>query len=82
VALGGVLVTLLAVVVLILATAGDTQPPPAAGCIRVQVAGRVGGELIHACGKEAEAICARATRFDDPRGRKVVESCRERGIRF
>jgi hypothetical protein len=82
VALAGVAVTLVALLVLVLATAGDTQPPAAAGCIRVQVAGRVGGELIHACGKEAQAICARSTKFDDPRGRKMVESCRERGIKF
>lgn len=78
----GLAVTLIAVLGLILATAGDSQPPAAAGCIRVAVAGRVGGELIHPCGAEARATCARATTFDNERSHTIVAACREAGIKF
>ncbi|HEX2707333.1 MAG TPA: hypothetical protein VHM66_04900 [Solirubrobacterales bacterium] len=82
VVIAGLAVTLIAVLGLILATAGDSQPPPAAGCIRVAVAGRVGGELIHPCGAEARATCARATTFDNERSHTIVAACREAGIKF
>ena len=80
VAIAAVAVTLVALVVVILATAGDSRPGPAPGCIRVVVAGRVGGEVVAGCGAEARAICARSATFDDPRAQKIVESCREAGI--
>lgn len=82
VVIAGLAVTLIAVLGLILATAGDSQPPAAAGCIRVAVAGRVGGELIHPCGAEARATCARATTFDNERSHTIVAACREAGIKF
>ncbi|HWW67045.1 MAG TPA: hypothetical protein VNY83_03590 [Solirubrobacterales bacterium] len=80
VAIAAVGVTLVALVALILATAGDSRPGPAPGCIRVLVAGRVGGEVVAGCGAEAKAICTRSATFDDPRARKIVESCRQAGI--
>ncbi len=80
--LAGLVVTVAALLALVLATAGDSQPPPAPGCIRVNVAGRVGGEQIHACGAEARATCARATTFDNERSHTVVAACREAGIKF
>jgi hypothetical protein len=80
VAVGAVAATLVAIAVLLVATAGDTRPGPGPGCIYVVVAGRVGGEPVHACGAEARTTCARAATFDDPRGRTIVESCREAGI--
>jgi predicted metal-binding membrane protein len=80
--LAGLAVTVVALVALVLATAGDSQPPPAPGCIRVAVAGRVGGELIHPCGTEAVATCARATSFDNERSHTIVAACREAGIEF
>ena len=81
-AIAAVAVTLVALLVLIVATAGDSRPGPAKGCIRVVVAGRVGGELIHGCGAEAEAICTRSNHFDDPRAREMGQACREAGIEF
>jgi hypothetical protein len=78
----GVAVTFIALLVLIVATAGDTEPGPAPGCIRADVAGRVGGERIHPCGAEARATCSRALDFDTPRSRTVLEACREAGIRY
>lgn len=80
--LTGLAVTIVALVALVLATAGDSQPPPAPGCIRVVVAGRVGGELVHACGAEARAACARAVTFDNERSHTIVAACEEAGIKF
>ncbi len=81
VALGVLAATVVALVAILLVTAGDSRPGPGPGCIETVVAGRVGGELIHACGAEARATCARSATFDDPRARKIVESCREAGIK-
>jgi predicted metal-binding membrane protein len=72
-----VAITLASFIALLLATASDSRPGPAPGCIRVIVAGRTGGEIVAGCGASAEAICAHSARFDDPRAAKVVESCRE-----
>jgi predicted metal-binding membrane protein len=82
VVLAGLAVTVVALVALVLATAGDSQPAPAAGCFSVNVAGRVGGEQVHACGAEARAACARATTFDDERSHTIVAECEKRGIEF
>jgi hypothetical protein len=82
VVIAGMVVTVVALVALLLATAGDTQPPPAPGCIRVAVAGRVGGELIHPCGREAEKVCARSTEFDTVRSHQIVEACEKARIDF
>jgi hypothetical protein len=81
VVIGGVSATFIALAVLLLATAGDSQPPPAPGCIRVAVAGRTGGELVHACGMEAREVCAHSATLDDPQSRTIAASCSERGIR-
>lgn len=78
----GLVVTVAALLALVLATAGDSQPPPAPGCIRVAVAGRVGGELIHPCGAEAVATCKRSTTFDNERSHSIVAACEEAGIKF
>lgn len=80
--IAGTTVTIVALVALILASAGSTQPPPQPGCIRALVAGRTGGEVIHPCGEAAKATCAQAATFDTPRSRAVLESCREAGIKF
>jgi hypothetical protein len=77
---GGTVVTVVAMLALILATAGDSRPAPPPGCIYVVVAGRVGGEPVSGCGAEAQEICDRSANFDDPRARKVGETCREAGI--
>jgi hypothetical protein len=82
VVIAGLAVTVVAILTLILATAGDSQPPPEAGCIRTNVAGRVGGEQIHGCGREAQKICARATTFENERAHTIVAECEERGIKF
>lgn len=77
---GGTLVTLATILVLILATAGDSRPGPAAGCVSTVVAGRVGGEPINGCGKDAKVICARSASYDNPRAQTINEKCDEAGI--
>jgi hypothetical protein len=80
VVIGGTLVTVVAILALILATAGDTRPGPAPGCVSTVVAGRVGGEPVNGCGAKAKEICARSANFDDPRAGKIGEVCDEAGI--
>ncbi len=81
VVVAGLATTLVALAVLIFATAGDSQPPPAPGCIRASVAGRTGAELIQACGKEARELCARSAGRDEPQYRAIAASCTEQSIR-
>jgi hypothetical protein len=76
----GTLVTAVAILALILATAGDSRPGPAAGCVSAVVAGRVGGEPVNGCGEQAKAICARSANYDNPRSRTIGEVCDEAGI--
>jgi hypothetical protein len=81
VVIAGVAVTFVALVALIIATAGGSQPPPAPGCIRASVAGRTGAELIQACGMEARELCARSMGRDEPQYLAIAASCSEQGIR-
>jgi hypothetical protein len=76
----GLTITIIALVGLVLATQSDSRPGPAPGCIYTVVAGRTGGEPVHGCGAEAEAICAHSARFDSPRSDTVVEACHEAGV--
>jgi hypothetical protein len=78
----GTLVTAITIIALLVATAGDSQPGPAPGCIRVPVAGRTGAELIQACGGEAVSTCRRARGFGGPSGEAILDACTEAGIRF
>jgi hypothetical protein len=81
VVIAGIAVTFVALAALILATAGDSQPPPAPGCIRASVAGRTGAELIQACGKEARELCARSAGRDEPQYQAIAASCSDQNIR-
>jgi hypothetical protein len=78
----GSLVTTVAILGLILATAGNSQPGPAPGCIRVPVAGRTGAELVQACGGEAVATCKRARGYEGPAGEAILDACSAEGIKF
>jgi hypothetical protein len=79
-ALATLAVTLVALLGVVIATAGDSGAPLAPGCFRASVAGIVGAQTVSACGAEAEARCAHAARFDDPRSRTIVAACEDRGI--
>jgi hypothetical protein len=73
-------ITVIALLAVVLATAGESSPPTPRGCIKAQVAGVVGSEAISGCGAEAEAKCAHAARFDGPRPETVVAECERQGV--
>jgi hypothetical protein len=74
------LVTIVAILAVVIATANDSSPPTPMGCIKANVAGIVGAETISGCGAEAE--CAHAALFDSPRARTVVAECERQGVKF
>jgi hypothetical protein len=79
-AIAAIAVTLIAVGGLLFVPSNESGVEPATGCIYTVVAGRTGGEPVHGCGGEAEAICAHAAQFDDPRANKIVAECNSRGV--
>ncbi|MGE5407159.1 MAG: hypothetical protein ACM3NV_00955 [Syntrophothermus sp.] len=81
-ALGALAVTVVAMLAVVLATAGDSSPPVPKGCIKANVAGIVGAETISACGQEAIAVCRRAARFSGDRPETILASCREQEVPF
>ncbi len=80
VVLTGVALTLVVIAGLVLATVGDSEPAPAAGCISTQIPGVMGTEPFKACGAEAERACARHAAMTDPGSRFIDEACRSAGI--
>jgi hypothetical protein len=74
------LVTVVALLGVVLATVGDSSPATPMGCIKAEVAGVVGAEMISGCGAEAEAKCAHAAKFDSPRSDTVVAECEAQGV--
>jgi len=81
-ALVALLVTVVAMLAVVFATVGDSNPPTPMGCIHAQTAGIVGAETISGCGAEAEAKCAHAARFDSPQARTVIAECERQRVRF
>lgn len=79
-ALATLAVTMVALLGVVFATAGDSSAPLAPDCFKAEVAGIVGAQTVSACGSEAEARCAHAARFDDPRSQTIVAACEDRGI--
>jgi hypothetical protein len=74
------IVTLAAMLAVIIATVGNSNPPTPRGCISAEVAGVVGAETIGGCGTEAEAKCAHAARFESPRSETIVAECEAQGV--
>jgi hypothetical protein len=74
-------VTALAIVVLIVVTAGSSRPEPGPGCIRATIAHVMGGEELNACGARARRLCARSATREDPNALAIQASCRETGLR-
>lgn len=81
-AFGALAVTLIAMVAIVAATVGDSNPGPAVGCIRSEVAGIVGAETINACGQKAVEVCTRASNFTGARAETIVSDCRTQSVRF
>jgi hypothetical protein len=78
----GLATIVVALVALVLATAGGTHPGPAPGCISTPVAGRTGAELVAGCGADAVDICKRASRLEGIQAETVIDACLEAGIKF
>jgi hypothetical protein len=79
-AFGALAVTLIAMLVVILFTVGDSNPPTPKGCIHTSVAGIVGAEMINGCGHEAEAKCAHAAQFESARSDTIVAECEAQDV--
>lgn len=79
-ALATLVVTLVALLGVVVATVGDKGSSLRPGCFTASVAGIVGAQTVSACGTQAEARCAHAARFDDPRSQTIVAACEEQGI--
>ena len=82
VAFGVLVVTVVAMLAVVLATASDSSAPLAKGCIRANVAGIVGAETISGCGQDAVEACRHAARFSGDRAETVLASCREQEVEF
>jgi hypothetical protein len=82
VAVSIVVVTLVAMIGVVAVTAGDSNPPPALGCINPTVAGIVGAETINRCGQEAVDTCAHAAEFTGARAETIVANCEKQGVKF
>ena len=78
--LAGSVLTVAAIATLILAFAGDSQPPPGPGCIRAKVAHVMGAEELNACGVHARHICAGAAADTDPNALAIQAACRNAGV--
>ncbi len=81
-ALGALVVTLAAMLIVVLMTVGDSSDPVAEGCTKSTVAGIVGAETIAGCGQEAVKICSRAAEFSGARAETIVSDCNKYGIKF
>jgi len=75
-------VTLAAMIAVVAATAGDSNPPPAIGCINPTVAGIVGAETINRCGQEAVDTCSHAAEYTGARAETIVANCNQQGVKF
>lgn len=82
VAFGVLAVTVVAILAVVLATAGDSPPPLAKGCISANVAGIVGAEQIGACGSEAVKICRHASHYSGDRAETILASCEAQEIEY
>jgi hypothetical protein len=78
----GTLATAIAILALVVATAGDSRPAPGPGCFSATVAGRTGGEPVNACGTEAAQVCRRAAEEKSRWAEAVLSACLDAKIRF
>jgi hypothetical protein len=72
--------TAIAILALVLATAGRSRPAPAAGCIRANVPMVMGAEELNLCGAHARRACASHAGDANPVARTIEAACREAGV--
>jgi hypothetical protein len=73
-------ITTVAILAIVLASAGSTRPAPGPGCIRANVPGVMGALEVNACGERARRLCAERAGEEDPGSQAIVAACREAGI--
>lgn len=71
---------LVAIVAIVIVTAGRSRPAPGPGCIRANVAMVMGAEELNLCGQHARRLCAQHADNTDPVALEIQASCREAGI--
>jgi hypothetical protein len=82
VAIAILLITFVSILGIVIATAGDSNPPPAIGCINPTVAGIVGAETLNRCGQEAVDTCSHAAEYTGPRAETIVADCVKQQVKF
>src|ERR1700753_281147 len=82
VAVAIILITFVSILGIVIATAGDSNPPPAIGCINPTVAGLVGAATLNRCGQEAVETCSHASEFTGARAETIVANCDKQRVKF
>jgi hypothetical protein len=62
------------------AVSPDSAQTSSNGCISVNIAGSIGGQLIHECGSQAEATCRFAYAHNDPTSLAERPACEQAGL--
>jgi hypothetical protein len=80
VAIGAVAISLIAVLAVVLATAGNSAPTAGPGCIYAIIPGVMGAEPVDACGRQAEVVCAKHATGTAPGSETIRQACRDSDI--
>lgn len=80
VAIGAVALSVIAILAVVLATAGNSEPKAGPGCIYAIIPGVMGAEPVDACGQQAEFVCAKHTTGTQPGSETIRNACREANI--
>ena len=80
VAIGVLAVSVLALLAVVLATAGNSEPKAGPGCIYKIIPGVMGAEPVDACGRQAEFVCAKHANGTAPGSETIRNACREANI--
>ncbi len=80
VAIGAVAVTVIAILAVVLATAGNSAPKAGPGCIYAIIPGVMGAEPVDACGRQAEFVCAKHQTGTAPGSETIRKACRDAEI--
>jgi hypothetical protein len=75
-------ISFVSIIGIVIATAGDSNPPPAIGCINPTVAGIVGAETLNRCGQEAVDTCSHASEYTGARAETIVANCEKQQVKF
>ncbi len=80
VAIGAVAVSVVAILAVVLATAGNSSPQAGPGCIYATIPGVMGAEPVDACGRQAQFVCAKHQDAQRPGSETIREACQKAGI--